>query len=409
VGDGIGNFVPDEARVRYRIDIDTGMDHPDVLFEKSGPRREIFFDPGKTRAAIVTCGGLCPGINNVIRSIVLELFYNYGVRNILGIRYGYRGLNPAEGLPPKPLDPNVVSDIHREGGTILGTSRGPQDAETMVSFLADNKINLLFTIGGDGTQRGSHAIAEEVLKRGLKIAVIGIPKTIDNDILYVQRSFGYGTAIDMAQDALICAHTEAHSAWNGIGLVKIMGRQSGFIAAGAALASQEANFALVPEVPLELQGPNGFLNVLEKRMRDKGHALIVVAEGAGQNLVPGDDGRSDASGNARLKDIGLFLKAEIAAHFANAGFPVSIKYIDPSYIIRSVPANSDDSLLCDEYGRHAVHAAMAGKTDVLIGHWNSSMFHVPTALVSGGRRQIIPESELWERVIATTGQPRRWS
>ncbi len=405
-GDIVGNYVSDETRVRHTIEIHgTSPPTPEVLLEKAGPRERLFFDPKETRAAIVTCGGLCPGLNNVIRSAYLELHHNYGVRDVLGIRYGYQGLNPKAGLPPVQLTPELVESIHEEGGTILGTSRGPQPADVMVDFLADQRINILFCVGGDGTQRGAHAICEEVQRRSLPIAIVGIPKTIDNDIACVARTFGFSTAIERARDVLTCAHIEAHGALNGIGLVKLMGRDAGFIAAGATLASQEVNFTLIPEVPFTLDGDDGFLNVLKKRLIARRHALIAVAEGAGQGLMNDSPEERDASGNIKRGDIGLYLRNRIEAFFCEQQMPVSIKYFDPSYLIRSVPANCDDSLLCDQLARHAVHAGMAGKTDVLIGLWNDVFTHVPISVAVMGKKRVSPEGELWRSVLAATGQP----
>jgi len=404
-GDGIGNFVPDEARIRHDIEATAGrVSESAVLMEKAGPREYLFFDPAKTRAAIVTCGGLCPGLNNVIRSIFRQLS-NYGVNDVLGIRNGYLGMNPAAGLPPLKLTNEMVEHISKEGGTILGSSRGPQDTGVLVDFLAKEQINMLFCIGGDGTQRGAHDLAMEIGARKLDIGIIGIPKTIDNDIRYTSRSFGFHTAIDEARHVLDCAHAEARGALNGVGLVKVMGRASGFIAAYATLASQEVNFCLIPEVPFKLTGPDGFMQLLKTRIGEKKHAVIAVAEGAGQELIPGTETSHDASGNALLQDIGLFLKKEIKASFAEDGLQVNVKYIDPSYIIRSVPANSDDSLLCDQFARHAVHAGMAGKTDMLIGLWNDAFTHIPIAPSVAEKKFVDPESELWISVYEATSQP----
>lgn len=259
---GYSAFVSDEARVRYQIETGTSNDLPsDVYFEKAGPREKLFFDPRKTKAAIVTCGGVCPGLNNVIRSAVLEFYYNYDVKNVLGIRYGYAGLNPKIGLPPIELTPRSVSDIHEKGGTILGSSRGKQPVEIMADFLTENGINILLCIGGDGTLRGAADVAEEVGSRGQSIAVVGIPKTIDNDVMYISRTFGVTTATEKAHQVLDCAHSEAKSAYNGVGLVKLMGRDAGFIAAAATLASQEVNFCLIPEIPFILGERTVFLKL----------------------------------------------------------------------------------------------------------------------------------------------------
>ena len=409
-GDGIGDFVPDEARVLYCVEVIPGQPcRNEISFEKAGPREFIYFRPEGTRAAIVTCGGLCPGINNVIRSIFMELHHHYGVKDVLGIRYGYQGLNPEKGKPPISLTLQFVETIHREGGSVLGSSRGAQDPRGMVDYLKKEGVRLLFCVGGDGTQRAVHRIYEEISRRGLEIAVVGIPKTIDNDILFVSRTFGFATALEKAREVIDCAHNEARGAPNGIGLVKLMGRDAGFIAAGATLASQEVNFCLIPEVPFALEGEGGFLEVLKKRILARGHAVIVVAEGAGQDLMGGEVEERDASGNVKHQDIGVFLKDRITEYFSGLGFPVNLKYFDPSYFIRSVPANGDDSLMCNGLARHAVHAALAGKTDVLIGLWNDVLIHVPIPLAIAGKKRVSPEGELWMGVIEATGQPEHFA
>jgi len=407
-GDGIVNFVPDEARMPACVEVtpDRG-DEEQVLFEKAGPRQTVFFDPAKTRAAVVTCGGLCPGLNNVIRSLFLELYHRYGVKDVLGIRYGYMGLDPANDCLPIEMTPKLVQNIHKNGGTVLGSSRGPMNCTNAVRFLKGRQVNLLFCIGGDGTQKGSHALAEEAERQGYPMAVVGIPKTIDNDIMYVQRTFGYHTAVDKACEVVDCAHTEARGAPNGIAVVKLMGRDAGFIAAGAAAASQDVNFALVPEVPFELEGEGGLFQLLRERIMARGHAVVVVAEGAGQHLIQKTETRRDASGNILHEDIGPFIKGAIKSHFKDADIPTSVKYIDPSYIIRSVRANCEDALLCDQLARNAVHAGMAGKTDVLIGYWYDVPIHVPIMLAVSEKKQMSPESELWRATLAATGQPVR--
>jgi len=406
-GDGRAKFVPVDRYIRYPSDMAANRPlEAEMLFEKAGAREKIYFDPQQTTAAIVNCGGLCPGLNDVIRSAFLELYMNYGVKSILGIRHGYLGLNPQAGEPPVSLTMEMVEDIHREGGTILGTSRGPQDPAVMVDFLEKLGINLLFCVGGDGTQRGAHQIHEECARRGAKIAIVGIPKTIDNDIQYCTRSFGLVTAVEQVEKVLDCAHVESKGAVNGIGLVKVMGRDAGFIASYATLASQDVNFTLIPETPFVLYGEKGFLNVLRQRMLSRRHAVILVAEGAGQQLFIGGKVEFDASGNVKYRDIGLFLKEEILKFFAQHGPKVDLKYFDPSYIIRSVPANCDDSILCDLFGRQAVHAAMAGKTDVLIGQLSDAFIHVPIPLATAEKRRVQVEGELWTSVLAATGQPR---
>jgi 6-phosphofructokinase 1 len=408
-GDGLGNFLPDEARMLYQPStlpewpLDTRL-----TLERAGPREHIYFDPASARAAIVTCGGLCPGLNNVIRSVFLQLHDNYGVREVLGIRNGYQGLNPAVGQPPVRLTPEYVDTIHKLGGTVLGTSRGAQEPSVVVDFLSSERIDMLFCVGGDGTQRGANAISAEAARRGYPLAVVGIPKTIDNDLNYVWRSFGHITALDKAREILHGAHAEARGVHNGISLVKLMGRDAGFIAAGASVASQEVDFTLIPEIPFALHGENGFLPCLKRRIVAREHAVVVVAEGAGQDLMPAEPLSRDASGNVKPRDIGTFLRDSIVGYFKAEQIPAQVRYFDPSYIIRSAPANTGDSLLCDQLARHAVHAAMAGKTGVLIGFWYNVFIHVPIGLAVAEKRYLDPEGELWMAVLAATGQPARF-
>lgn len=405
VGDGVCDFTDENLRIPLEPRFRVGEPTIPLALQLAGPRQQIYFDPAKTKAAIVTCGGLCPGINNVIRTAVFELAYNYGVPEILGIRYGYQGLNPAEGRPPLRLTCDMVSGIHHLGGTMLGTSRGPQDPKTTVDYLTSEGVNILLCIGGDGTLRGAHAIAEEAARRGAKLSVVGIPKTIDNDVKFCFSTFGFYTAVSEAEQVIDRAHVEAKSAINGVGLVKLMGREAGFIAAAATMASGEANFCFVPEVPLELDGPQGFLPRLKRRLEAREHAVVVVAEGAGQHLLECANA-ADASGNRRLSDIGVFLKEQIEAYLKREGVAVSVKYFDPSYCIRSLPASAVDSLLCERFARAAVHAAMAGKTDVLIGLWHNHLVHVPLAVSAGAIKRLDPESELWSSVLALTGQEK---
>ncbi len=373
-------------------------------FENAGPRRRIFFDPGKTRAAIVTCGGLCPGINNVIQSLVRQLYYQYGVKSILGVRYGYEGLIPRYGHGFLDLTPDSVEGLNQKGGTILGSSRGNQSVPEMVDTLAANNISILFTIGGDGTLRGACEIDTEARRRSLPIAVVGIPKTIDNDISFVDRTFGFETAVTAATQVLIAAHEEARGARNGIGLVKVMGRDSGFIAAYTALASNEANYVLIPEVKFNLRGSGGLFEHLHERLRRKHHAVILVAEGAGQELFP-DTGERDASGNKKFGDIGVLLRDEINRYFKELDFHINLKYIDPSYIIRSIPAGADDAVFCIMLAQNAVHGAMAGKSGCLVGRWNSYFTFIPMSLAVQQRKKVEPDGYLWSIVKEATGQP----
>jgi 6-phosphofructokinase 1 len=369
--------------------------------EVAGPRDMIFFDPVKVKAGIVTCGGLCPGLNDMVRAIVLSLYHHYGVRSIYGFRFGFEGLVPRLGHAPMELNPQVVSGINKMGGTILGTSRGPQDIKEMVDTLEQMNIGILFAIGGDGTLKGASAISEEIKRRGVKIAVVGIPKTIDNDISFIDRSFGFYTAGSEARKVVVAAHNEARAQRNGVGLVKLMGRDSGFISAYAALAASEVDFCLVPEIPFSVEV---FLDALKERLLRGGHAVVVVSEGAGRS-IPGVEAERDASGNVKYGDIGVFLRDSINEHFKKIGMELNVKYIDPSYMIRGVPADADDAAFCLLLGFEAVHAGMTGRTNLVVGHWHGEFIHIPIRLAVSERQKIDPDGWVWSRVLACTGQP----
>ncbi len=403
-------FIDDSERILYDVSLDNynscmSSGQQPLSLEKAGPRENIYFEPAKTKVGIVTCGGLCPGLNNVIRSLVNELSYRYGVTRIFGFKYGYEGLVSNFNHPLVELTPQFVANLHLIGGSILGSSRGLQDVTSMVDTLEVMNINILFCIGGDGTLRGAHAIHEEIIRRNLKIAVAGIPKTIDNDIDLIEKSFGFETAYSIANDIIRNAHNEASGAYNGIALVKLMGRDSGFIAAHAALAIQEVNFVLIPEISFDLYGQRGFLKILRQRLEERHHAVVVVAEGAGQDLFDVSMVEKDASGNIKPKDIGVFLKEKITEEFTDKHLPHAIRYIDPSYIIRSAPANPNDSKFCSLLAMNTVHAAMAGKTDFVTGNWNSLFTLLPIPITTAHRKKIDINGELWWNVLEATGQP----
>ena len=374
-------------------------------FEMAGPRERIYFDPSKVHCAIATCGGLCPGTNDVIRAIVLELHFLYGVRHVYGVRYGLRGFIPHYGHELLELNPEAVANIHIFGGTILGTSRGPQDTGEIVDALERIDLRILFLIGGDGTLRAGYDIYQEITRRDLRISVIVIPKTIDNDIPLVSRSFGFDTAVEQATSSILAAHTEAVGSPNGIGLVKLMGRYSGFIAAHATLALREVNFVLIPEADFDIDGEYGLLVELERRLREREHALILVGEGAGQKFFQEQDLIRDPSGNIKPGDIGLFLQERIQEYFLQKKMEVNLKYIDPSYMIRSMPANYNDRIYCGFLGQNAVHAGMAGKTGMLVSRWHGHYVHIPIQAAAGGRQEMELNSPLWRSVVESTGQP----
>jgi 6-phosphofructokinase 1 len=372
--------------------------------EPGGPRSHLFFDPARTSVAIVTCGGLCPGINDVIRGLVIALTEQYGVSTVLGYRNGFRGLVPPDCESPIPLSAASVRGIDRRGGSLLGTSRGAQETGAIIDTLVREAIDILFVIGGDGSLRGASAIAAAARERGLPISVVGVPKTIDNDIPFIDFSFGFQTAFSHAAEAIRAAHVEAESHHNGVGLVKLMGRHSGFIACYAALACHEADAVLIPEVPFSLEGPSGLLEYVHRRVDHQGHCVVVVAEGAGQELLPRRQA-TDASGNARLADIGGLIRERLIASFANYRRELNLRYVDPGYAIRSVPAAGYDAVYCTRLAHAAVHAALSGRTDMIVGGWHGRFVHLPIGLVTSGRNVVDPNGDLWLTVTEATGQP----
>ena len=397
-------FIGDNDRVIYRTDVAEllrEVQHPEELlsFEKAGARRRIFHDPARSRAAILTAGGLCPGLNEVIKSLTITLLNRYGVSGVYGIPYGYRGLNPANGLLPYTLTAESVDSIHESGGTILGSSRGREETPVLVNSLVGLGVNMLFCIGGDGTARGAHDIAQEIARRHLPISVIAIPKTVDNDISFIDQSFGFSTAVRTAGGFISGAHNEAKGAYNGVALIKVMGRDSGFIAAFSSLANPYVNYCLIPEEKFTLrEGPHALLPHLEQRLAKKHHAVIMVAEGAGQEFFADAPERRDASGNKLHNDIGTFLKGEIVAYFKERGIEINLKYFDLGYTIRSVQAEGEDSVFCSLLAQSAAHAAMAGRTDMMVGHWAGEFTHVPIPLTTSSRKKVDLEGPLWNGV-----------
>uniref|UniRef100_A0A803NTZ3 ATP-dependent 6-phosphofructokinase n=1 Tax=Cannabis sativa TaxID=3483 RepID=A0A803NTZ3_CANSA len=376
-----------------------------IHFRRAGPRQKVWFESDEVHACIVTCGGLCPGLNTVIREIVCGLHYMYGVKKVEGIDGGYRGFYARNTIS---LNPKIVNDIHKRGGTILGTSRGGHDTSKIVDSIQDRGINQVYIIGGDGTQRGASLIFEEIKRRGLKVSVAGIPKTIDNDIPVIDRSFGFDTAVEEAQRAINAAHVEACSIENGIGVVKLMGRYSGFIAMYATLASRDVDCCLIPESPFYLEGPGGLFEYIEKRLKENGHLVLVIAEGAGQELlsesIPTE--KEDASGNKLLKDVGLWISQKIKDHFAKLKkMAINLKYIDPTYMIRAVPSNASDNVYCTLLAQSAVHGAMAGYTGFTVGPVNGRHSYIPFYRITERQNNVVITDRMWARLLSSTNQP----
>ncbi|KAL8129683.1 hypothetical protein V2J09_018838 [Rumex salicifolius] len=386
-------FVDDEDTV-----VQTAIQHKNgergLHFRRAGPRQKVYFKSDEVRACIVTCGGLCPGLNTVIREIVCSLDYMYGVKDIMGIQGGYRGFYSKDTIP---LTPKCVNNIHKRGGTMLGTSRGGHVTSKIVNSIQDRGINQVYIIGGDGTQKG----ASEIRRRGLQVSVAAIPKTIDNDIPVIDKSFGFDTAVEEAQRAINAAHVEAESAENGIGLVKLMGRHSGFIAMHATLANRDVDCCLIPESPFFLEGSGGLFEYIETRLRENGHMVIVVAEGAGQK-----SGNVDQSGNVLNEDVGQWLSDKIKGHFKKTKkMDIVLKYIDPTYMIRAIPSNASDNIYCTLLAQSAVHGAMAGYTGFTVGQVNGRQCYIPFHHINEKKNHVGITHRMWARLLSSTNQP----
>ena len=373
-------------------------------YMKAGPKKYCYFSSKEVRAAIVTCGGLCPGLNVVIREIVMTLWWNYKVRKIWGVKWGYNGFyNKSENFIN--LNPDKVKEIHQLGGTILGAGRDAFDAAKILDYIVKRGINQVYVIGGDGTHKGILGLAKLVKARSLRIALVGVPKTIDNDIKIIDYSFGFSSAVQAAVSAVNSANVEAKCVKNGIGMVKLMGRDVGHIAMNASLASRDVNICLVPEFKFDLNGEKGLLSyIFEERLRNHGHCVIVVAEGAALGV---NDMKLVKEGeDPRNVDIGLLLKEKILEFNNKNNFGATLKYIDPSYMVRTVPANSADRQFCSVLAQNAVHGAMAGFTNFTSGIIKGVSVNLPIELVANGvKNKLAYEDRSWQRLLASTGQP----
>ena len=375
---------------------------------RAGPRDTIYFDPSAITAGIVTVGGLCPGVNHILQALVVALTA-YGVRDIRGIRYGLRGFFETD-YPPVPLSVESVDQIHLNGGTVLGTSRGGSNVPRIVDAIQLMKLDQVYLVGGNGGNAAADAIHRECKARGYPCAVVGLPKSIDNDILLIDSCFGFSTATNEAQRAIMAASVEARSAHNGIGLVKLMGRSSGFLAAQASVGAGVVDVCLLPEVTFDLQQVLSYVfDVLKRR----GHAVIVVAEGAAQDTMRAELQASglevpderDPSGNPLLLDVGKWLRDKLKAAAHERQTQIDLKYLSPAYMIRSVVADSGDAVYCRMLGHSAVHGAMAGFSGITAGVCSKHYVLLPSHEVVRTTRRLDPRGRLYRMMRAALGQP----
>uniref|UniRef100_A0A7S1RYX3 Phosphofructokinase domain-containing protein n=1 Tax=Alexandrium catenella TaxID=2925 RepID=A0A7S1RYX3_ALECA len=360
--------------------------------------KEIWWDPSEVRAAVVTCGGLCPGLNSIIREVTNTLWHQYDVRHIYGIQAGYNGLSNPEKHKPIQLSPDKVRDIHMKGGSILKAGRGGFNPEQICDRLERLGINMVFTVGGDGTQHASHLLYEEAKRRNLDISIVGLPKSIDNDILFFDKTFGFDSAVSTAADIMRNGWVEATSCDKGVGIVKLMGRDAGFVAMHAALASTIVDLVMIPEVNVKLED---VIEHIDSTLARKNFMLIAIAEGAGQEFVA--TGEKDATGHTKYGDIGTFLRDEINAHLKKSGGRSF--YIDPSYIIRSCPIRPNDHIYCSRLARDAVHCAMRGYTGVCVGPIHNIIVIMPSELIASGKRRVKLTSSAWQSCVQSCNMP----
>ena len=393
-------FLSDDEYVLESNVVNIREEFNNRMFIRSGPREQVYFRSDEVKAAIVTCGGLCPGLNTVIRELVLCLWQQYDVREIYGISNGYRGFYTSNW---ETLTEKSVDGIHKKGGTILGSSRGGMDVTKVVDSIIARGVNQLYVIGGDGTQAGGQAIYNDIKRRNYLCTVSGVPKTIDNDMPIIDKSFGFDTAVEEAQRAINAAHVEAECAPNGIGVVRLMGRHAGFIAMYATLSSRDVDVCLIPEAPFYMEGPGGVYEHVEHLLKKNGHCVIVLAEGAGQEYV--QTSGSDASGNKKLGDAGTWLVDSLKNFYKDDNREVNVKYIDPTYMIRALPANSADNIYCTLLAHSAVHGSFAGYTGFITGPVNERIAYIPTELVVTNKNRVDTNSRMWGRVLFSTGQP----
>ena len=368
-------------------------------FNPGGPREKLYFEPSTVTAAIVTCGGLCPGLNNVVRALVLQLANAYGVKSILGFRNGYSGLTDTSA--PLALTPELVRDIHNRGGTILGTSRGGQEPAAMVDTLARHRVDMLFVIGGDGSLRGAQKIAAKpppatAARRG------GHPEdhrqrhSVDRPELRLPDRVRPRRRVDPRRAHRGRVHRRRRGTGQADGPAQRLHR--------LLCDTRQPRSRLRPD-PRSLLPARQLPALPAQARRSAGARSRGRRRGRRAGAVP-RSAETDASGNARLGDIGALLRERVTAHFAQHGTPLSLRYVDPGYAIRSVPANAFDAVYCARLAQAAVHAGMAGFTSMVVARWHGRFIHLPIALATATRNQVDPHGDLWMSVLEATGQPK---
>lgn len=416
----IGIYRSPESRRLATADVDIlrlfeQAGSPPPSFPEAGPRKELCFDPHRVKAAVVTTGGLAPGLNSVVHSIVDRHFNTYELNETLGgavygIYDGFRGLRDCASNSTT-LNPKVTLDWLRQGGSNLGSIRfrDPQGEKHLVDEIAKSitqmAIDILYVIGGDGSQLIAHKVAQAVPS----ISVLGVPKTMDNDVLWVRESFGFDTTVEQATHAINALHFEAQST-RRVGLLQFFGAESGFVAANAALASGQVDLVLIPEAFNNLSDEQlqhywkmllGHLDDRVKRQAHMPHAIVVVAEGVETALV-----QQKSRKLGRKGDFLELLKQDIAGKVRDRrGRCLEIFVNEPRHYIRSGAANAHDQIFCERLGALAVDNGLAGYTNCMVSHWLTEYVLVPLELVVQGQKSIQTSGMFWRQVETSTGQP----
>jgi 6-phosphofructokinase 1 len=448
-----------------------------LTFAEAGPRNMLRF-PGHhkklLKVGVLVSGGIAPGINAVISGIVQRhvLYHTPQITDlrvpgktprsytlqVFGFRNGFAGLLAGDDVtvlydsdsPDEKLRAHLRRIANR-GGSEIGTSRyddllstadpdkREKDLDQVAENLANRHFDILYVIGGDGSMRAAHATWKRSRDNGKSLSVIGVPKTMDNDILWVWQSFGFLSAVEKAREALQQLHTEATSNPR-LCVVQLFGSDSGFVVSHAALASGVCDAALIPEVPFTMKKLADYITErLSKRFRpgaggQSPYGMIVMAETA----VPQDaedylsDPEVDLDENEKaaiqafvskgcrvhgqtpdelrtggLKVVSRVLQKRIREMKVDDAYWADFRVFtnEPRHLLRAIPPSASDVAFGQRLGVLAVDNAMAGYTDFMISQWMTEYVLVPLDLVVLGRKRVPPNGIFWKSVVASTGQP----
>lgn len=434
-----------------------------LTMPEAGPRRYVSYpQKNQLKVGILVSGGIAPGINAVISGIIArhhayqawsqKINKNYALE-ILGYSEALKGLLHA-GRPAVPLDLKTVREAVNHGGSILPTARADEllDLEDpkqrdgaldkVTSRLINQQIDILYIIGGDGSMRAAHAISCRARRNPInELSVIGIPKTMDNDILWVWQSFGFLSAVEFAKQAILQLHTEVMSNPR-LCVIQLFGSDSGFVVSHAALASGVCDAVLIPEVNFTLKQLSGYIRY---RLQDRPHsdkpyggivalaetaipldwreyvsATAEVADGSEKVILTPEELRAietfeshgrrvhgqtpDALRSGGLRLVSQILQREIRK-LGDRWSSYRVFTNEPRHLIRSIEPSVSDVIFAQRLGTLAVDNAMAGYHDFMISQWLTEYVLVPLKLVVLGRKRVPEHGIFWKSVRASTGQP----